>query len=106
LGPLNERGPKTVMIGELFGPSISHPKFRLLAHKKTDRHLYRYPWLPEGLHYTPTCRILRISTTEERTMERMPVEIQTLYAELLERLSYLEVGRSTGSGFRLIISRA
>jgi len=39
-------------------------------------------------------------------MERMPVEIQTLYAELLERLSYLEVGRSIGSAFRLIISRA
>lgn len=30
-------------------------------------------------------------------MERMPVEIQTLYAELLERLSYLEARRSIGS---------
>jgi hypothetical protein len=46
------------------------------------------------LYYTPVSGILRI--TLGFAMERMPLEIQTLYSELMERLSALEARRSIG----------
>jgi hypothetical protein len=47
------------------------------------------------LIYTPIFVILRI-TDLEAPLDRIPLEIQTLYAELIERLSAFEAGRSIG----------
>jgi hypothetical protein len=48
------------------------------------------------LSYTQLVGIVRI-TAEEAMMRRQPIEVQTLYAELLEQLSALDAQRTIGS---------